>query len=84
MATNGKYVCGREEGPAGRGIVAEGLVAEILPKGMFLVDIPGGFRALAHISGSESMRLTRILVGDRVRLNISPIDPCKGRIIDKL
>lgn len=61
----------------------DGTIVETLPKGMFRVDISGGRQVLAHIAGSERMRLVRLLPGDRVRLSLSPYDPGRGRIIDQ-
>jgi translation initiation factor IF-1 len=48
---------------------------------MFRVDIPGGHRVLAHISGKMRLHFIRILPGDKVMLEISPYDLSKGRII---
>lgn len=73
----------RLDGTSGSTLV-EGLVAEVLPKGMYIVEVPFGNRVTAHLPGAESVRLKRILLGDRVRLKLSPVDPNRGRIIDKL
>jgi translation initiation factor IF-1 len=48
---------------------------------MFQVDIPGGRRVLAHISGKMRLHFIRILPGDKVMLEVSPYDLSKGRII---
>ena len=47
---------------------------------MFLVEIQGGHRLLAHISGKLRMNFIRILPGDKVTLEMSPYDLTKGRI----
>lgn len=60
----------------------DGTVVETLPKGIFRVEVPGGLQVLAHIAGTERMRLVRLLPGDRVRLSLSPYDPGRGRIVD--
>jgi len=62
-------------------IEVEGTVVELLPNAMFRVDIPGGRRVLAHISGKMRLHFIRILPGDKVMLEISPYDLSKGRII---
>ena len=62
-------------------IEVEGTVVELLPNTMFRVDIPGGRRVLAHISGKMRLHFIRILPGDKVMLHISPYDLSKGRII---
>ena len=48
---------------------------------MFRVDIPGGHRVLAHISGKMRLHFIRILPEDKVMLEIPPYDLSKGRII---
>ena len=62
-------------------IEVEGTVVELLPNTMFRVDIPGGRRVLAHISGKMRLHFIRILPGDKVMLEVSPYDLSKGRII---
>src|SRR5438067_5105485 len=62
-------------------IEVEGTVVELLPNTMFRVDIPGGHRVLAHISGKMRLHFIRILPGDKVMLEISPYDLSKGRSI---
>jgi len=62
-------------------IEVEGTVVELLPNTMFRVDVPGGRRVLAHISGKMRLNFIRILPGDKVMLEISPYDLSKGRII---
>lgn len=61
----------------------DGTVVEALPKGIFRVEVPGGNLVLAHVAGTERVRLVRILPGDRVRVSLSPNDPGRGRIIDQ-
>jgi len=61
-------------------IELEGTVVELLPNTMFRVEIPGGRRVLAHISGKMRLHFIRILPGDKVMLEISPYDLSKGRI----
>jgi translation initiation factor IF-1 len=48
---------------------------------MFRVQLENGHEVLAHISGKMRMHYIRILPGDRVRLEMSPYDLTKGRIV---
>ncbi len=61
-------------------IEVEGTVAEILPNAMFRVELQSGHRVLAHISGKMRIHFIRILPGDRVKVELSPYDPSRGRI----
>ncbi len=61
-------------------IEIEGTVVESLPNAQFMVELPGGHRLLAHISGKLRMNFIKILPGDKVTLEISPYDLTKGRI----
>ena len=62
-------------------IEVEGVVKEPLPNAMFKVELDNGHQVLAHISGKMRMHFIRILPGDRVKLEISPYDLNRGRII---
>lgn len=61
-------------------IELEGTVIESLPNAMFTVEIPGGHRILAHISGKLRLNFIKILPGDRVTIQMSPYDLTRGRI----
>ena len=61
-------------------IEVEGTVIDALPKAMFSVEIPGGHKILAHISGKLRMNYIKILPGDKVTLQMSPYDLTRGRI----
>ena len=61
-------------------IEVEGTVIEALPNAMFQVEITGGHRVLAHISGRLRKNFIKILPGDKVTLQVSPYDLTKGRI----
>ncbi len=67
-----------------KGIVLEGEVTEALPNGMFRVKLDNGHEILAHISGKMRINFIRILPGDRVRVELSPYDLTRGRIIYRL
>lgn len=62
-------------------IRVEGKVVETLPNAMFRVEIEGGHRVLAHISGKMRMHYIKILPGDKVTLEVSPYDLNRGRIV---
>ncbi|MEA5039070.1 MAG: translation initiation factor IF-1 [Clostridiaceae bacterium] len=61
-------------------IEVEGTVIEALPNAMFQVEIAGGHKVLAHISGKLRMNFIKVLPGDRVTLQMSPYDLTRGRI----
>ncbi len=61
-------------------IKVEGVVVEPLPNAMFRVELEGGRRVLAHISGKMRMHYIRILPGDKVTVELSPYDLTRGRI----
>ena len=65
-------------------IEVEGKVLEALPNTMFRVELDNGHKVLAHISGKMRMNFIRILPGDRVKLELSPYDLSKGRIVYRL
>ena len=62
-------------------IEVEGTVVEPLPNAMFRVELENGHTVLAHISGKMRMHYIRILPGDRVRLELSPYDLTRGRVV---
>ena len=62
-------------------IVTEGTVTQVLPGTMFRVDLPGSRNVLAHISGKMRMHYIKILPGDKVKIELSPYDLARGRII---
>jgi translation initiation factor IF-1 len=61
-------------------IEAEGTITEALPNAMFRVQLESGHSVLAHISGKMRMYYIRILLGDRVTVELSPYDLTRGRI----
>jgi len=62
-------------------IEAKGEITETLPNAMFKVKLENGHVILAHISGKMRMHFIKILVGDKVLVELSPYDLTKGRII---
>ncbi|MDP2873854.1 MAG: translation initiation factor IF-1 [bacterium] len=61
-------------------IEKEGMVRESLPNAMFRVTMPDGPEVLAQISGRLRKFKIKILVGDRVRIEMSNYDLTRGRI----
>lgn len=61
-------------------IEVEGTVVEALPNTQFLVELENGHRILAYLSGKMRKFYIRILLGDRVRVEMSVYDPSRGRI----
>lgn len=66
--------------PKEEAIEVEGTVLEPLPNAMFRVEVEGGHKVLAHISGKMRMHYIKILPGDRVTVELSPYDLTRGRI----
>lgn len=62
-------------------IAVEGTVVEPLPNAMFKVELENGHNVLAHISGKMRMHYIRILPGDTVKVELSPYDLSRGRIV---
>ena len=62
-------------------IELEGTVLEALPNAMFKVELENGHEILAHISGKMRMHYIKILPGDKVKVEMSPYDLSKGRIV---
>ena len=65
-------------------IEVDGVVQEALPNAMFRVELENGHEVLAHISGKMRKRFIRLVVGDRVRIEVSPYDMSKARITFRL
>jgi len=70
--------------PKKEAIEVEGVVVEPLPNAMFRVELPNGHRVLAHISGKIRKHYIKILLGDRVLIELSPYDLSRGRITYRL
>jgi len=61
-------------------IKIDGVISETLPNATFRVKLDNNVEILAHISGKMRMHFIKILVGDRVTVEMSPYDLTKGRI----
>jgi translation initiation factor IF-1 len=62
-------------------IEVEGIVVEALPNTQFRVELENGHTVLAYLSGKIRKYYIRVLLGDRVRVEMSMYDPSRGRIV---
>ena len=67
-----------------RAVAVVGVVTEALPSAMYKVRLDEGSLVLAHIADRIDRNFVRLLVGDRVRVELSPVDVGRGRIVEKL
>jgi translation initiation factor IF-1 len=65
-------------------IELSGVVVESLPNAQFKVKLETGQVILAHISGKIRKNYIRVLLGDAVKVELSPYDMARGRIIYRL
>ena len=61
----------------------EGTVVEALPSALYRVEIEGRHRITAHIGDGPDRNFVRVLVGDRVVVELTPRDRSRGRIVSK-
>jgi translation initiation factor IF-1 len=69
---------------AGAPVEVEGRVVELLPHALVRVAIGGGRQVLAHLSGGARRNYVRVIVGDRVLVQLSPVDLGRGRVVRRL
>lgn len=62
-------------------IEQDGVITEALSNAMFRVELENGHVLTAHISGKMRMHYIKILPGDKVKIQMSPYDLTKGRIV---
>lgn len=67
-----------------KAVEIEGTIHTVLPGTMFRVQLKNGHLVLAHISGRMRKRFIRLVAGDRVKLEMSPYDLDKARIVYRL
>ena len=65
-------------------IYKEGVVEEAFPNTLFKVKLDEGGEVLAHLGGKLRVNHIRVLLGDRVRIETSPYDAGKGRIVHRM
>lgn len=61
----------------------EGVVTEILPNAMFRIKLDNDHEILGHTSGRMRKHRIRVLLGDRVTVEMTPYDLTKGRVIKR-
>jgi translation initiation factor IF-1 len=62
----------------------EGRVLELLPHALYRVGIEHQREVVAHAPGGTGRNFLRLVVGDRVRLELSPRDLTRGRIVERI
>jgi translation initiation factor IF-1 len=67
--------------PKQSSIEQDGTIIEALSNAMFRVELENGHVITAHISGKMRMHYIRILPGDKVKVEMSPYDLTKGRVV---
>jgi translation initiation factor IF-1 len=65
-------------------IATEGIVTQALPNAMFRVDLDNGHNILCVISGKMRHNFIKVIEGDKVKVEISPYDLTRGRIVSRL
>ena len=65
----------------GEGGTVEGTVLEQLPHGLYRIGIERQRQVTAHVPSGPGRNFIRVIVGDRVRLQLSPRDLTRGRIV---
>ncbi len=65
-------------------IELQGEVLELMPAASFKIMLENGHEILGHLSGKMRMNKIRILPGDKVKVQMSPYDLSKGRIVFRL
>ncbi|MGE0591515.1 MAG: translation initiation factor IF-1 [Vicinamibacterales bacterium] len=63
--------------------LVEGVVVEALPSALYRVELEGWRHVVAHVSGGVGRSFVRVLVGDRVVVELSQRDLTRGRIVRK-
>ena len=62
-------------------LMLDGKVMEALPNTNFRVKLDNGYEVLAYLSGKMRKYYIRVLIGDKVRVELSPYDLTRGRIV---
>ena len=64
----------------GDAIAVSGTVSESMPNALFRVRLDNGHKVVAHVSGTMRLRYVRIAPGDKVTVELSPLNLARGRI----
>jgi translation initiation factor IF-1 len=70
--------------PKEEAIVLDGTVVETLANTKFRIQVEGGHTVLAHISGKMRKKFIRLVIGDAVKIEMSPYDMDKARIVYRI
>jgi translation initiation factor IF-1 len=70
--------------PSNDTIEFEGEVTEALPNALFKIKLDTGQEIMGHLSGKMRIHYIRVVVGDRVKIQMTPYDLSKGRIVSRL
>jgi translation initiation factor IF-1 len=62
-------------------ISVEGVVVKVFPGAVFEVELEGGQKVRAHVSGRMRMNFVRIMVADKVTVELNAYDLTKGRVV---
>ena len=73
-----------DEQQAPRDRTAEGVVLKLLPSHLVRVELDGRHQVTAHLASPVGRNYVRVIVGDRVRVQLMANDPGRGRIVEKL
>ena len=65
-------------------IEAEGTVIEEMPNAFFRVKLDNNQEIIGHLSGKMRLHYIKVITGDRVKIELSPYDLTKGRIVHRL
>ncbi len=67
-----------------KNIEVQGVVTEALPNAMFRVKLSDGKIILCHLAGKMRIYRIKVMPGDKVRVQMTPYDETKGRIIYRI
>jgi translation initiation factor IF-1 len=66
------------------GVFSSGTVREVLPRALYRVRMDSGHEITAHAPGGAGRNFVRLVVGDRVRIELAAKDVTRGRIVKRL
>ena len=69
--------------PGDQGLDLQGIVLDSLPNARYLCRTADGREVICHVGGDMRMKVVRVLPGEGVVMELSPLDPSKGRIVGK-
>ena len=73
-----------EHGSESKDRTAEGIVLELLPSQLVRVELEGRHIVTAHLASPVGRNYVRVIMGDRVRVQVMANDPHRGRVVEKL